>query len=81
MADRTLGDWKSTPESIKDRFVKTYFAENPEYIKKCINRMSLLPNTEKVRAMDAGHSCLLGLELKERNAAAADKNAKQKSKK
>ena len=71
-----MGDWKSAPDSIRDRFVATYFAENPEGVKGCITRMSLLPDTERVSAMDAGKSCLMGLELKERNAAA--KNAKRK---
>ena len=74
-AEQTLGEWKKSPESIRQKFVQAYFSKNPEHIKKCITRMSMLPNTEKVRVMDAGNSCLTGLELKERNAAA--KNAKK----
>ena len=73
---QTLAEWKKSPESIKQKFVGEYFAKNPEYIKKCIDRMSMLPETDRVRVMDAGNSCLTGLELKERKAAAA-KNAKK----
>ncbi|MDR1826535.1 MAG: hypothetical protein LBQ49_02475 [Rickettsiales bacterium] len=74
-AEQTLGDWKKSADSSRDRFVEAYFPKDPKFIKKCITKMSELPNTEKVRAMDAGQSCLMGLELKERNAAAAKKNA------
>ena len=75
-ADQTLNQWKRLPENAKQKFVLTYFAKNPEYIKKCLDRMSVIPDTGRVRVMDAGNGCLLGLALKERNAAAA-KNAKK----
>lgn len=77
--DQNLSSWRKSPESIKERFVNTYFAKDPIYVKKCIDRMATLPDTDKVMVMDAGESCLTGLEIRERNAlATAKKNAKSK---
>jgi len=66
--DQTLAGWKKLPEAARNNIVARHFGKNPEFVKTCIDRMATLPNTGHVKVMDAGNNCLLGLELRERNA-------------
>jgi hypothetical protein len=66
--NQTLDKWARASESAKDKVVAAHFADDAEYVKKCIDRMAALPDTENVGVLDAGELCVTGLRLKERNA-------------
>ncbi|MDR1071763.1 MAG: hypothetical protein LBL21_03930 [Rickettsiales bacterium] len=70
LSEQTLSKWKTASESAKNKLVAERFADNAEYVKKCITRMAALPNTEMVKIQDAGRMCLTGLRVRETNAPA-----------
>jgi len=64
--EHTLAGWKNASDSAKNRLVAHH--DNPEGMIRCLDRMAMRPNSGKIPLADAENSCLLGMELKERNA-------------
>ena len=54
----TLADWKKTSETARVNIVRD------DTLRKCITRMSMLPNTETVKLKDAVELCKTGQLLK-----------------
>jgi hypothetical protein len=70
LSEQTLSEWARASDSAREKVVAAHFADNAQAMKKCITRMSSLPNTEKVKVLDAGKMCVAGMRVKD---GAADK--------
>jgi Tfp pilus assembly protein PilP len=68
LSEKKLAQWVRASDSQKDKVLSDLTPESAKYVKKCMNRLASLPNTEKVKIVDAKENCLTGLRLKEQNA-------------
>ncbi|MDR1027465.1 MAG: hypothetical protein LBL46_03560 [Rickettsiales bacterium] len=70
----TLRDWGRASDKSRDRVIAAHFADNADYIKRCITRTATLPNTEKMAVLKVGELCRTSLLARE-NAATKPKAA------
>jgi hypothetical protein len=68
LSEQTMKQWATASDSAKNKVIAAHFADNAEYVRKCMNRMAALPDAETVSVLDAGELCVTGFRLKEKNA-------------
>ena len=64
----TLRDWKRASDKSRGKFVAAHFADQAEYVKRCITRTAALANTEKMAVLKVGELCKASLLAREQAA-------------
>ena len=65
LSKETLGEWASASDADKTAVISRHFRKNAGYVRRCMDRMSMLPSAQKIKVLDAGKICLAGLRLKD----------------